>query len=69
MTQDVTVIIIRQIGCNVLQDRDSARQAHEKGNLPFVEVFVDTPLQVCENRDVKGLYKKARSGIIKGTVK
>lgn len=52
--------------CNILQDRDSARHVHDKDGLPFVEVFVDTPLQVCENRDVKGLYKKARQGIIKG---
>lgn len=32
----------------------------------FVEVFVDTPLDVCEDRDPKGLYKKARAGEIKG---
>ncbi len=32
----------------------------------YVEVFVDTPLEVCEQRDVKGLYAKARAGIIKG---
>ena len=31
----------------------------------FKEVFVDTPLEICEQRDVKGLYKKARAGIIK----
>ena len=31
----------------------------------FVEVFVNAPLSVCEDRDVKGLYKKARSGEIK----
>jgi adenylylsulfate kinase len=31
----------------------------------FLEVFVDTPLEVCEERDVKGLYKKARKGEIK----
>jgi adenylylsulfate kinase len=31
----------------------------------FVEVFIDTPLSVCEERDVKGLYQKARAGIIK----
>ncbi|HCG87610.1 MAG TPA: adenylyl-sulfate kinase, partial [Alteromonas macleodii] len=31
----------------------------------FVEVFIDTPLEVCEKRDPKGLYKKARSGEIK----
>jgi adenylylsulfate kinase-like enzyme len=32
----------------------------------FVEVFVDTPLSVCEERDVKGMYSKARNGEIKG---
>lgn len=31
----------------------------------FIEIFVDTPLYICEKRDIKGLYKKARSGIIK----
>ena len=40
---------------------------HDKGGLPFIEVFVDTPINECEKRDVKGLYKKARSGVIKGT--
>lgn len=34
------------------------------GEADFMEVFVDTPLQVCEQRDVKGLYKKARAGEI-----
>jgi adenylylsulfate kinase len=32
----------------------------------FVEVFVDSPLAVCEERDLKGLYKKARAGLLKG---
>jgi sulfate adenylyltransferase len=36
------------------------------GEDKFVEVFVDTPLEVCEQRDIKGLYAKARSGEIKG---
>ncbi len=35
------------------------------GEDDFLEVFVDTPLEVCENRDPKGLYKKARAGEIK----
>jgi len=48
------------------KDRLSARRVHNKSNLPFVEVFVDTPLPVCERRDVKGLYRKARQGEIKG---
>ena len=32
----------------------------------FIEIFVDTPLEVCEARDPKGLYKKARAGEMKG---
>ncbi|RLE27079.1 MAG: adenylyl-sulfate kinase, partial [Acidobacteria bacterium] len=35
-----------------------------QGDGDFVEVFVDSPLAVCEARDTKGLYKKARAGII-----
>lgn len=48
------------------KDRVQAKKIHEESGLPFFEVFVDTPLEVCEQRDVKGLYKKARAGIIKG---
>ncbi len=43
-------------------DRDSVRSIMEPGD--FVEVFVDAPLDVCEGRDVKGLYQKARNGEI-----
>lgn len=48
------------------KDRDAARKLHEEANLPFIEVFVDTPIEICEERDPKGLYKKARAGEIKG---
>ncbi|XP_045135239.1 bifunctional 3'-phosphoadenosine 5'-phosphosulfate synthase-like isoform X3 [Portunus trituberculatus] len=48
------------------KDRLQAKKIHVDAGLPFFEVFVDTPLEVCEERDVKGLYKKARAGIIKG---
>ncbi|CAH1961826.1 unnamed protein product [Acanthoscelides obtectus] len=48
------------------EDRDVARRIHKESDLPFFEVFVDTPLAVCEQRDNKGLYLKARQGIIKG---
>lgn len=47
------------------RDRDAARATHEKDGLRFIEVFVDTPLETCEERDPKGLYKKARAGEIK----
>ncbi len=45
-------------------DRDRVRDTLKAGE--FVEVFVDTPIDVCETRDPKGLYKKARAGLIKG---
>ncbi len=45
-------------------DRDGARAMNNDGD--FIEVFVDTPLEVCEQRDPKGLYKKARAGELKG---
>ncbi len=47
-------------------DRDKARATHDAGKLAFYEIFVDTPIEVCEQRDPKGLYKKARAGQIKG---
>lgn len=50
------------------QDRLNARKIHEAAGLPFFEVFVDAPLDVCEQRDVKGLYKRARAGEIRGGV-
>ncbi len=46
--------------------RDTARSLHEAAGVPFFEVFVDTPLEVCEARDPKGLYAKARAGELKG---
>lgn len=48
------------------EDRDLARKIHKDADLKFLEIFVDTPLTVCEARDVKGLYKKAREGSIQG---
>ncbi len=45
------------------RDRDGVRQLFEAGQ--FVEVFVDAPLAVCEQRDVKGLYAKARRGEVR----
>lgn len=46
------------------EDRERVRLAHEGIGVRFVEVFVDTPLEVCEQRDPKGLYAKARRGEI-----
>jgi adenylyl-sulfate kinase len=46
--------------------REHARALHEAAGLAFLEVFVDAPLDVCEARDPKGLYAKARAGEITG---
>jgi bifunctional enzyme CysN/CysC len=43
-------------------DREAAAALHAAGELPFLEIFVDAPLDVCEQRDPKGLYARARSG-------
>lgn len=46
--------------------RQQARDLHDAAGLPFLEVFVDTPLDLCEQRDPKGLYAKARAGELTG---
>lgn len=51
------------------KDRDAARKIHEAnktGAIPFVEVFVNTPIETCEQRDPKGLYKQAREALAAG---
>ncbi|MCP3857733.1 MAG: adenylyl-sulfate kinase [Actinomycetia bacterium] len=45
--------------------RAQARAAHEVASLPFAEVHLDVPIEICEDRDPKGLYAKARAGEIK----
>jgi bifunctional enzyme CysN/CysC len=47
-------------------DRDRVRAAHQAAGLRFLEVFVDTPIEICEQRDPKGLYQMARAGDLKG---
>lgn len=52
------------------KDRDAARRVHEQnatGALPFIEVYVNTPIETCEVRDPKGLYKQARAAVAAGT--
>ena len=45
-------------------ERSRVRQLHDAADLPFLEIFVDVPLDVAESRDPKGLYRKARAGEI-----
>jgi len=46
--------------------RDHARDVHAVAGVPFAEIFIDTPLEVCEQRDPKGLYAQARAGSLTG---
>jgi bifunctional enzyme CysN/CysC len=46
--------------------RDAVRAAHAAAAVPYVEVFLDTPLEECERRDPKGLYARARAGELVG---
>ena len=47
-------------------DRNAARAMHEEAGVPFIECYVEVDLAIAEERDPKGLYKKARAGEIKG---
>lgn len=63
---DAGVIVITSFISPYKQDRENARLTVTQGTGPdrFIETFVDTPLEVCEQRDSKGLYRKARAGEI-----
>ncbi|XP_073722903.1 bifunctional 3'-phosphoadenosine 5'-phosphosulfate synthase 2b [Misgurnus anguillicaudatus] len=63
---DAGLVCITSFISPYTKDRNEARKILESAGLPFFEVFINAPLEVCESRDVKGLYKKARAGEIKG---
>ena len=63
---DAGVVAIVPLISPYRADRDRVRARHAELGLRFIEVFVDTPIELCEQRDVKGLYAKARAGEITG---
>ncbi len=63
---DAGVIAIASLVSPYHADRAAARAIHDQGGLAFLEVYVDTPLQMCEDRDPKGLYARARRGDVIG---
>ena len=62
LMMDAGLIVMTSFISPFRRERDLARELIGSEN--FIEIFVDTPLEVCEQRDVKGLYKKAREGKI-----
>ncbi len=62
LMMDAGLIVMTSFISPFRRERDLARELIGPEN--FIEIFVDTPLEICEQRDVKGLYKKARQGKI-----
>ncbi len=60
---DAGIIVLSAFISPFHADREQVK--HIVGEENYIEIFVDTPLEVCEQRDVKGLYKKARAGEVK----
>ena len=60
---DAGVVVLSAFISPFQSDRDQVRQII--GDDAYIEVFVDAPIELCEQRDVKGLYKKARAGEVK----
>jgi adenylyl-sulfate kinase len=63
---DAGLVVVVALVSPYRASRDAARELHARSELTFVEVFVDTPLEVCEQRDPKGLYARARAGELQG---
>ena len=59
---DAGVVVLAALVSPLASDRARARQIHAAAGLPFAEIWVDTPVEVCEQRDPKGLYARARRG-------
>ena len=63
---DAGVVALVPVISPFREGREAVREMHEVAGVPFVEVFVDTPIEECERRDPKGLYAKARAGELRG---
>ena len=63
---DAGLVVVVPVISPYRAGRDHARRIHDDAGLEFVEVYVDTPIEVCEARDAKGLYAKARAGELTG---
>jgi adenylylsulfate kinase len=63
---DTGVITLTSFISPYRNDRDNVRALHVAGNLPFIEIHCATPIETCETRDPKGLYKKARAALASG---
>lgn len=63
---DAGVVALVPVISPYIADRSRVREIHALAGVPFAEIHVDTPIEICEQRDPKGLYAKARAGEITG---
>ena len=63
---DTGVVTLTSFISPYRKDRDQVRALHDEAKLAFIEVHVNTPIATCEQRDPKGLYKKARAAVESG---
>ncbi|WP_195166491.1 adenylyl-sulfate kinase [Mycobacteroides abscessus] len=63
---DAGVVALASLVSPLRSDRETARSINAAAKLPFIEVYIATPLAECEKRDPKGLYARARAGELKG---
>jgi len=63
---DAGLIALVSVVSPYAEARAFARETHERDGLRFIEVFVNTPIEVCEERDPKGLYARAKAGQLPG---
>lgn len=63
---DAGLVVLVSVISPYRKDREAVRRVHRESGIPFAEVFVETSLETCEQRDPKGLYAEARAGSIPG---
>jgi adenylylsulfate kinase len=63
---DTGVITLTSFISPYRKDRDQVRKIHAEAGLTFIEVLVEVPIDICEQRDPKGLYAKARAALAEG---
>ena len=66
MLADAGLVVLVALVSPYAEHRSRVRRRLEEDGLPFVEVYVDTPVEICEERDPKGLYRRARAGTLRG---
>ena len=66
MLADAGLVVLVALVSPYAEHRARVRRRLEEDGLPFLEVYVDTPVEICEERDPKGLYRRARAGTLRG---